>query len=153
MKKAFTMIELIFVIVIIGILATYAMPKLGSSKTQADTVNGRADVSAIRTAIVNERQSRLILGKSSYITTLDNSATEDVGGEKIFDSNGTHSLLTYGITTKTSDGGWLKTGTNEYTYKVGGISTVFTYDPNDMGKFLCDTSDVTFGATCKKLID
>ncbi len=40
MKKAFTMVELIFVIVILGILAAVAVPKMGSSKTKADISKG-----------------------------------------------------------------------------------------------------------------
>jgi len=35
MKKAFTMIELIFVIVIIGILASVAIPKLAGTANEA----------------------------------------------------------------------------------------------------------------------
>ncbi|AII13953.1 putative type II secretion system protein [Campylobacter iguaniorum] len=35
-KKAFTMIELVFVIVILGILASIAVPKLVATKTDAD---------------------------------------------------------------------------------------------------------------------
>ena len=38
MKKAFTMIELIFVIVIIGILAVIAIPKLMATRDDAKTV-------------------------------------------------------------------------------------------------------------------
>lgn len=36
MKKAFTMVEVIFVIVIIGILAAVAIPKLAASRNDAD---------------------------------------------------------------------------------------------------------------------
>ena len=39
MKKAFTMIELIFVIVIIGILAAIAIPKLSATRDDAIIVN------------------------------------------------------------------------------------------------------------------
>ena len=38
MKKAFTMIELIFVIVILGILAAVAIPKLAATRDDAKTV-------------------------------------------------------------------------------------------------------------------
>ena len=38
MKKAFTMIELIFVIVIVGILAAVAMPKLAASRDDAEAL-------------------------------------------------------------------------------------------------------------------
>jgi len=39
MRKGFTMIELIFVIVILGILTTIATPKLSAIKTDADTIS------------------------------------------------------------------------------------------------------------------
>ena len=43
-KNAFTMIELIFVIVILGILATVALPKFAGVKAQADMATGKAHV-------------------------------------------------------------------------------------------------------------
>ena len=48
MKKGFTMIELIFVIVILGILASVAIPRLASTKTDAEI---SAAVGNIRTLI------------------------------------------------------------------------------------------------------
>ena len=48
MKKGFTMIELIFVIVILGILASVAIPRLASTRTDAEI---SATVANIRTLI------------------------------------------------------------------------------------------------------
>ena len=51
MKKAFTMIELIFVIVIIGILASVAIPKLQSLKDDAIASSCEYDVKQLLTEI------------------------------------------------------------------------------------------------------
>ena len=48
MKKGFTMIELIFVIVILGILASVAIPRLAGTRTDAEI---SATVANIRTLI------------------------------------------------------------------------------------------------------
>ena len=49
--KAFTMVELIFVIVIIGILATVAIPKFGSLTSNAKVSSELSTASAVETAI------------------------------------------------------------------------------------------------------
>ena len=136
-KNAFTMIELVFVIAVLGILAAIAIPKFAATRTDAVIVSGRSDVASIRTAISTERQKRFMRGDSSYITSLD--AGVGTGeGVLLFDNNGTTTskLLTYGITTKNADGGWMKTATNTYKYKVAGVTNTFTYDPNT-GLFDC----------------
>jgi len=146
------MIELIFVIVVIGILATIALPKFGSTMKSANISKGRSDISAVRSAITNARQKEIIKGNNSYISELDNGAAANTDGETIFDTNGSINLLTYGIITKDAEGHWVKTGTNTYKYTVDGVGVVFTYD-NATGKFTCDRTNQTYGDTCKKLID
>lgn len=120
-KKAFTMIELIFVIVVLGILAAVAIPRLAATRTDAEITKGRADIASIRSAIVTERQARLIQGESEYIAGTAMNTGGLFGG-----------VLTYAITAGTGNGDWESTGTNDinttqYNYRVNGVSTLFTY--------------------------
>ena len=70
-KHAFTMIELVFVIVILGILAAVAFPRLSGVTRDANLAQGMATVSAIRSAIVSERQKNLIRGTANFPAYLD----------------------------------------------------------------------------------
>jgi general secretion pathway protein G len=149
MKKsssAFTMIELVFVIVVLGILAAIAIPKFAATRTDAQISKARADIASIRSAILTERQSRLITGDSSWINSLSSSATT------LFDGNSTASLLMYGITAGTTDGHWSTTESTpyvNYTYKVGGSDCAFTYSPSN-GTFKLDANQ---DAICSNLIN
>jgi general secretion pathway protein G len=51
MKKAFTMIELVFVIVILGILASFAIPKLAATRDDAEVLTGVRAVNGLITDI------------------------------------------------------------------------------------------------------
>lgn len=142
-SRAFTMIELIFVIVVLGILAAVAFPRLAATRTDAEITKGRADVASIRSAIVSERQTQLIKGENSYIQKLSSDTTTLFTGDT--DSNRT--LLMYGIKEGSGSGHWSGTDPN-YTYKIGETSVPFTYD-KDTGKFTCDTDD----EYCDELVD
>ena len=51
MKNGFTMIELIFVIVVLGILASVAMPKFASVQSDAKVASEKATMGSVRNAI------------------------------------------------------------------------------------------------------
>lgn len=72
MKKAFTMIELIFVIVIIGILAAVAIPKLAATRDDASI---SAIVANTRTALVDLQDYYTSGGNSRWNTGMVSSVT------------------------------------------------------------------------------
>jgi len=53
MKKAFTLIELIFVIVIIGVLATFALPKFKNLTSHAKSSGIKSLITSVQTSIDN----------------------------------------------------------------------------------------------------
>lgn len=65
MKKAFTMVEIIFVIVIIGILAGVAVPKIFVGREDAYRVKLQETVALIRSGIENYKVSQAFDRKSS----------------------------------------------------------------------------------------
>jgi len=134
-KNAFTMIELVFVIVVLGILAAIAVPKLAATRDDAQIAKGRSDIASIRSAIVTERQTRLIKGDSTFINQLHSAA------DSYFDGNGTATLLMYGVQPENTDGHWQTGaacvgGVCTYIFKVLGVNNTFTYTQSD-GKFNC----------------
>ena len=157
-KYAFTMIELVFVIVILGILSAVAIPKLSGISEDANFAQGMATVSSIRAAIASERQRTLIKGNASYPDILDDAnISEDV---ELFDGNSTVNILQYPIYSSTDSGGWMKvtnsTGTAAtlaYKFCLRAPCTAaadkvdFSYTKAD-GKFDCSYSD----DNCKELV-
>ena len=139
-RSAFTMIELVFVIVVLGILAAIAIPKLAATRDDAEIAKGRSDVAAIRAAIVSERQGRLMRGESAYINKLHNGNTGNF--TTLFDTNGSSTLLQYGVVTKNNaDGHWDDTvggaaGAWTYVYHVMNVDNTFTYYYAN-GTFVC----------------
>lgn len=129
-KNGFTIIELIFIIVIIGILAGIGIPRLLVSRDDATLAKIRADVASIRGAISNSYNGRLMLGNPTYPASseLDN-------GNKLFGN-----LLGSGVGKEWGGGGGV------YTLKAIGKQTTFTYDSGN-GTFTCpDTNEL-----CKEL--
>lgn len=158
-RFAFTMIELVFVIVILGILAAIAIPKLAATRDDALIAKGRSDVAAVRAAIASERQARLLQGNSAYINQLHAGAAGDK--TVIFDNNGstTNTLLQYGIATQdTINGHWddgvAQNGTAwRYVYRVLETNIPFDYNSSN-GTFMCDNIGTTSAEElCRSLVN
>lgn len=158
-RTAFTMIELVFVIVILGILAAIAIPRLAATRDDAQIAKGRSDVSAIRSAIVSERQTRLLQGNSAYINKLHSGIAGTF--TTIFDNNGTavNSLMQYGVATQNeTNGHWDDTvaanGTNwQYTYRVVNTDVTFDYNRTN-GTFTCNrNAGGNVQTYCRMLVD
>ena len=143
-NSAFTMIEMVFVIVVLGILAAIAVPRLAVTRTDATITKGRSDVASIRSAIITERQSRLIQGDSSFIATGAGTGQLDDGG--LFGG-----VLTYPITDSATEGHWTEiasdVNTTTYKFKILNIDNTFVYQRSD-GTFNC-----TAGTYCSALTD
>lgn len=69
-RNAFTMLELTFVIVIIGILSAVAIPRFVATRDDAVISKARTTVAAIRNSISAERQRRILRGDFTAITSL-----------------------------------------------------------------------------------
>ena len=155
MKKSFTMIELIIVIVIIGILSAVAIPKLFATRDDAIITKVRSDVSTIRSAISNFHTKNLMKGNSAYPNVLDE-ATVGEEDEALFEGNTSNNehLLDYPIYSKDADGHWMKRGDNNYSVKIMDKDIYFKYEPSNRGKFDCNgynDSDDKAKELCKKL--
>jgi len=106
-RKAFTMLELVFVIIIIGILSAIAIPKFSKTSELAYKSRAESTVSTLRSAIATERQKLILKGQ----------AGTDINTTKAI------SFLTYGL-----DSSWAKTDSDTLTYTVPGGTATCAFD-------------------------
>ena len=125
-KKAFTMIELIFVIVVIGILSAIAIPKMAATRDDAQITKGLATLASVRSAIATERQKQILRGEFTGITKLN-------GGGGIFtkfnDTNGSL-VLEYDIAACTGIGCWSTSDGITYTFTSTQGDCTYKLDKN-----------------------
>ena len=167
MKKAFTMIELVMVIVVLGILSSIAMSKMAVTRDDAMIVKGKAQVSAIRSAVVLQRSMKMMSGWAGGGNPLRLDALASAtasAGENLFDydtnnstapANRINRLLDYPIRAKsaTTNGGWRKAATDTYIFRVINTDVNFTYTAST-GSFDCTHGTATQAEKyCKTLTE
>ena len=129
MKKAFSMLELVFVIVILGILASIAIPKLAATRTDAVITKIRSDVSSIRASIATHYQKQILEGNVSCPPLEDND-----------DSTLFEGILDYPIPKNKGSAKWDGNGTDyNVTFNDKGKQVIkFHYDGTDHNcRFRC----------------
>ena len=123
-RRAFTLIELVFIIVVLGILASIAIPKFSATRDDAHISSARATIGAVRSGIVSVRQKYLLRGVNSYINSLS------CGGSGVlFDGNCTAGteILMYPLTPSTANGHWSQSG-SDYVFHIMDKSCTFAYN-------------------------
>lgn len=125
MKKAFTLIELVFVIVILGVLATVAIPKLIVTRDDAEIAKAKSQIAAVRSGIQLKRNEMILSGTQGYPTSLED-GTCCFGG-----------ILSTRIEERKDDNsyGW-KLENNTYSINTNKEKVDFTYSASD-GSFKC----------------
>ena len=124
------MVELIFVIVVLGILAAVAIPRLAATRDDAHIAAGRADIATIQSGIINERQARMFRGDTSYTASLG-------GANPLFGT-----VIQSPIRPSSASGGWTKTDETHYEFHLGQTALTFEYNTTS-GTFLCDPAGGT----------
>ena len=98
-RNAFTMLELVFVIVVIGILSAVAIPKFSQNRDDAVIAKAKATVAAVRSALATERQKRILRGDFTPITSLNSNGNPNVFSRFNAAQDGTVSdVIEYAIT-------------------------------------------------------
>ena len=113
-KKAFTMLELVFILVILGILAAVAIPKISATRDDAKLVALKSDINTIKTALpahflaqgqgtfltaVTLSSANWSLGEYSITTKLQDSEQNSCISAQLLDSNNTQATTPLNVQT------------------------------------------------------
>lgn len=134
-KKAFTMLELVFILVILGILAAVAIPKISASRDDAKLVALKSDINTLKTAFP---AYFLAQGQGTFTTAITLSSAN-------------WNLNDYAITSKLQD-------SNQnpcISAKLLNTNNMLASTPKDVQFLELSTQTIgnTNGDTCAKLIE
>jgi len=125
-KRSFSLIEIIFTIAIISILAIVTIPKLQNSLTKTTNIKIKSDIMLIKDALYNYKTKYILSNETTTIESLDDNNKE------LFSK-----ILKYPIISNSSQklGTWEKLANDRYI--------VWIEDDQPL-EFIYDKSNITF---------
>ncbi|WP_169764384.1 type II secretion system protein [Campylobacter mucosalis] len=133
MKKAFSMVELIMAIVILGILSAVAIPRLYIGRDEALLEKTKVQIQTIRSGIAIFYSDSLLRANPGYPKKLEK---DGVSNDMLFSAV----MPLNGIKAVKKGDGWSKEA-DEYFFTLGKQGAVFIYD-NKSGNFSCIKGDL-----------
>lgn len=150
-RKAFTMVELVFVIVVIGILAAVAIPKLAVTRDEAEIAKAKNTVAAVRNSVAAKRQKQIMSGQiGTGISKLSSASGYNKPIFDAFDEDTSDPVLAYPLTScKNEDAKacWYTGDKVNYTYTMP-VSGSVDFNVTNNSRFDCKDPD---SAECKLL--
>lgn len=134
--RGFSLIELIFALLIIGVILSYAISVLGNSISKSSIIKLKSDLLIINNGINNTLEKQLFNNQSKNLESLE----ED-------DINLFSNILKNPIQSSSKQNSWTKKADNLYSFNLGSELLDFTYD-NQLFLFTCNKNN----ETCKEVL-
>ena len=160
MKRAFTLIELIFVIVIIGLLASFAVPKFTNLTKHAKNANIKSIVTSVQSSIDNIHGKWII--NDTYKWDPDGDGNDNLNSEgyptSLDSGKGEIKLFKYVLKTPVyacankSNGCWEEYDDNKYEYNYSSSKALRIDYNTTNGTLECVDGVGVTKAECEELI-
>ena len=151
MKKSFSIIEIIVVILILTIISSVALNKYFTTLEKSNYLKIKSEVAMINNALSSLYSNQVLSNNSIFILEQLDDAMIETEDETLFNGHNEYVLLDYVILSTTSEkmklGFWIKLSQTKYkAYLSKTKSVTFNFDMEN-GTFFCDESD----DVCKEL--
>ncbi|MFW2578576.1 type II secretion system protein [Aliarcobacter butzleri] len=140
--KAFSLIEIIVVLLIVAIITTFAMTKFNQVTNKTHLVTLKSQLALIQSGISKQKNKNILLSNLPNISSLDDAST-NVNNQELFKKVIDFSILS----TNTSDrklGSWAKVSQNSYIFYLESNPINFVLENNS---FVCKSKE----DICKEL--